>query len=72
MRSDLCNRFFCKALLEFQHNLPVSGSVHGFFVTADYGELHTATLVHESHALIVSKVGQDPSPPAVDIDHDEG
>ena len=72
MRSDLCNRFFCKALLEFQHNLPVSGSVRGFFVTADYGELHTATLVHESHALIVSKVGRDPSPPTADIDHDEG
>ena len=72
MRSDLCNRFFCKALLEFQRDLPVSGSVRGFFVTADYGELHTATLVHESHALIVSKVGRDPSPPTADIDHDEG
>ncbi len=72
MRSDLCNRFFCKALLEFQHNLPVSGSVRGFLVTADYGELHTATLIHESHALIVSTVGREPSPSSVDIDHDEG
>ncbi len=57
MRSDLCNRFFCKALLEFQRDLPVSGPVRGFFVSADYGELHTATLVHESHALIVPNAG---------------
>ena len=70
MRPDLCNRFFCKALLEFQRDLPVSGPVRGFFVTADYGELHTATLVHESHALIVSNAGRELSPPAAEIDND--
>ena len=72
MRSDLCNRFFCKALLEFQRDLPVSGPVRSFLVTADYGELHTATLIHESHALIVSTLEREPSPPVVDIDHDGG
>lgn len=68
MRSDLCNRFFCKALLEFQRDLPSSGPVRGFFVTADYGELHTATLVHEDQALDLREA-EHARPPAAD--HDE-
>ena len=72
MRSDLCNRFFCKALLEFQRDLPVEGPVRGFFVTADYGELHNAALVHENYALVVQEGRREPVLPAAEIDDDEG
>lgn len=56
LRADLCNRHFCKALVEFQRDLPATGPIRGFFVAADYGVLHAATLVHDAQALVVQGV----------------
>lgn len=58
LRADLCNRHFCKALVKFQRDLPATGPIRGFFVAADYGVLHAATLVHDSQALVVQGVGE--------------
>ncbi len=52
-RADICNRHFCKALVEFQRDLPTTGPIRGFFVAADYGALHAATLVHDTQVLVV-------------------
>lgn len=56
MRADLCNRHYCKALLEFQRNLPTEGPIRAFFVAADFGAVHAAALVHENQMLTVSAV----------------
>ncbi|MFO1424780.1 MAG: hypothetical protein U1F70_14235 [Candidatus Competibacteraceae bacterium] len=61
LRADLCNRHFCKALVKFQRDLPATGPIRGFFVAADYGVLHAATLVHDSQALVVQGV-KEPEP----------
>lgn len=54
MRADLCNRHYCKALKEFQQDLPASGGpVRAFFVSAHYGVVQTAALVHENQMLTV-------------------
>jgi hypothetical protein len=58
LRADLCNRHFCKALVEFQRDWPATGPTRGFFVAADYGALHAATLVHDNQALVVQGVGE--------------
>ena len=57
LRADLCNRHFCKALVEFQRDLPATGPIRGFFVAAHYGVIHAATLVHDDQVLIVQGAG---------------
>lgn len=61
LRADLCNRHFCKALVEFQRDLPATGPIRGFFVAAHYGVLRAATLVHDAQALVVQGV-KEPEP----------
>lgn len=56
MRSDLCNRHFCKALHEFQRNLPATGPIRAFFVAANYGAIQKAALVHENQMLSVPTI----------------
>ncbi|MFZ1643042.1 MAG: hypothetical protein WAV07_16755 [Candidatus Contendobacter sp.] len=58
MRADLCNRHYCKALLEFQRDLPATGSIRAFFVAANSGAIQTAALVHETRMLIVQGEGE--------------
>ena len=57
LRADLCNRHFCKALVEFQRDLPATGPIRGFFVAAHYGAIHAAMLVHDDQVLIVQGAG---------------
>lgn len=57
LRADLCNQHFCKALVEFQRDLPTTGPVRGFFVAAHYGVIHAAVLVHDDQVLIVQGAG---------------
>ena len=56
-RADLCNRHFCKALVEFQRDLPMTGPIRSFFVAAHYGVIQAASLVHDGRVLIVQGVG---------------
>ena len=57
MRADLCNRHYCKALKEFQRDLPASdGPVRAFFVSAHYGVIQAAALVHENQMLTVPAI----------------
>ena len=58
MRADICNRHFCKALLEFQRDLPATGSIRAFWVAANSGAIQTAALVHETQMLIVQGEGE--------------
>lgn len=53
MRADLCNRHYCKALLEFQRTAPTGGPIRAFFVAADAGVVRAAALVHENQMLTV-------------------
>jgi hypothetical protein len=54
MRADLCNRHYCKALLEFQRTLPAEGPIRAFFVAADFGVVRAAALVNENQMLTVA------------------
>ncbi len=56
-RADLCNRHFCKALVEFQRDLPVTGPIRGFFVAAHYGVVRAAVLVNDAQTLLVQGAG---------------
>jgi hypothetical protein len=56
MRADLCNRHYCKALLEFQRDLPNEGPIRAFFVAAHFGVVQTAALVHDKQMLTVPAV----------------
>ena len=58
MRADICNRHFCKALLEFQRDLPAKGPIRAFFVAASDGAVRTAALVSETQMLIVRGEGE--------------
>ncbi len=53
LRADLCNRHYCKALQQFQQNLPDVGPVRAFFVAAHNGAVESAALVHDEQMLIV-------------------
>ena len=57
LRAGLCNRHFCKALVEFQRDLPAAGPIRSFFVAAHYGVIQAAALVHDGRVLIVQGVG---------------
>jgi len=54
MRADLCNRHYCKALLEFQRTLPAEGPIRAFFVAADFGVVRAAALAHENQMLSIA------------------
>ena len=53
MRSDVCNRHFCKALHELQKDLPAMKPIRAFFVAAHDGEVHAAVLVDADRPLTV-------------------
>ena len=57
LRANLCNRHFCKALVEFQRDLSATGPIRGFFVAANYGVVHAAALVHDAQTLLVQGEG---------------
>jgi hypothetical protein len=58
MRAEICNRHFCKALLEFQQDLPAAGPIRAFFVAASDGVVRTAALVSETWMLVVEGEGE--------------
>lgn len=63
MRADLCNRHYCKALQELQQNLPTEAPIRAFFVSAHYGAIRAAALVHENHMLTIQGAPlQTPAP----------
>lgn len=53
LRADLCNLFFCGALLEFEQKLSVTGPVRAFLVSADHA-IQRAALVHQDQMLMMS------------------
>src|SRR5262249_35303122 len=53
MRSDTCNQHFCGGLKEFQHNLPDTGPVRGFFASTDDGTIQAAAFIDESEVRVV-------------------
>jgi hypothetical protein len=53
MRSDTCNQHFCGGMKEFQHNLPDSGPVRGFFASTVDGAIQSAAFIDESEVRVV-------------------
>ncbi|MBL8258950.1 MAG: hypothetical protein JNM60_03950 [Candidatus Competibacteraceae bacterium] len=53
LRSNLCNRHYCKALATFQRHAPATGPVGAFFVAADCGSVRAAALVRDQQMLLV-------------------
>lgn len=60
MRSDLCNRHYCKALTVFQEQTPATGTVGAFFAAADSGSVCAAALAREGRMLIVQETRPQP------------
>jgi hypothetical protein len=58
LRADLCNRHYCKALQQFQQNMPDVGPIRAFFVAAHNGVVERAALVHDDQML---QVGTKPA-----------
>jgi hypothetical protein len=47
MRSDTCNDFFCAGLTAFQQEQSTTGTVRGFFVSAENGHVRAAAFIDE-------------------------
>lgn len=60
MRSDLCNRHYCKALTHFQQRPPAAETAGAFFAAADLGSVRAAALAQENQMLVVRETRPQP------------
>ena len=64
LRSNLCNRHYCKALSNFQQRAPATGPVGAFFAAADRGSVRAAALVRDRQMLLVQETRSPADRPA--------